>query len=215
MKVTDDMRILAAMRKGFGLLFEREGSRWPRWDGCRLVRADDAGERFVSKSAFHRTCEAGLIDSDDDTIYGIDLDYTRLYRLTEAGSIAAAKVELSLEDALRQPPKTTKEERARNRIRAGARKTLKQLVEGNLLLRSCFRHGETVFWAGVRKDGGHQWRQPHFDVSFVAALAPYLETFDDGNPRRRWDPSEPSDMQPNRAGFEAIWNRKALKLQES
>lgn len=209
MRITDDMRILAAMREGFGLLHEHEGFRW-RWDGYRLVHPDGTRARFVSGKAFWRAREAELIDSDDDRMYGIDIDFVRLYRLTEAGQAAAAKVELSLDDALREPKNTTKEERERNRIRAGARKTLKTLVEGGKRLQSCFRHGETAFWIIVPNNGG--WGRHYVDVDVVAALAPYLESCEDHNPRRRWEPGEPKDLQPNAAGVAAIKGRKPLNL---
>ena len=210
MKITDDMRILACMREGFGLEYERQGSRWPKWDGYRLIGPDGAGDRYVSGAAFWRARDAGLIVTDDNRGYSLYDDYTSMYRLTEAGQAAAAGVALSIEDALRRPVETTKEERERNRIRAGARKTLKTLVEGGKRLQSCFRHGETCFWIIVPNNGG--WGRHYVKIDVVAALAPYLESCEDPNPLRRWDPGEPKDLQPNAAGIEAIKERKPLNL---
>lgn len=217
--LTDDVRILVALREGLDVRDAyKRGYGWsnpPEYLRCIQDPTDKERWRWISSSAIDRAHRAGLIEVTSDQrrhgepgYDGYD-GHDHRYRLTEGGQAAAAALDVDIEAIIRRPALINDEDRERNRVRAGARKALKILVDEAKHLRCCWYHGGISHW-NIEPTKG--WGRNSVKAEVVVALAPYLEIREDGNRLRRWDAGKPKDLQPNRAGIDAITEGKALVL---
>jgi hypothetical protein len=148
MKITDDIRILAALRDGGSARnYYKSGYGWsnPPSYYCSVDgRDDDKRYRLVSLSSIDRCVDGGLIEVDwdlskEDRAFG-DRDFR--YKLTEAGTAAAAALGITLDQALAPPkprapkPEMSDEEKEAAKHVRYARSTLKYLAKGGRLVRA-------------------------------------------------------------------------------
>jgi hypothetical protein len=192
-KITDDVRILVALREGLEVRSAyKQGYKWhaPEYLRCIEDTNDATKTRSISASSIRRAEQAGLIGQKTDSSSIYDMHYAGYdghdirFRLTKAGRSAAAALDVSLEVVMQRPVEKPAEERERDRIRSATRKVLKILVEEDRYLTACFRHGENCFWRFQSESDFRHYRL-HVGTDVVAALAPYLETREDPNVKRR------------------------------
>ena len=152
-KVTDDIRVLVVLRDGgkvqnfyrAGFKFSRAPEYWCSVDGP----GDDKRFRLVSLSSIDRCVDAGMIEVDADRSDG-DLtgnvsswSHDLYYKLTEAGTSAAAALDDVTMDRALAPPKqkptkpemTREEKEAAKRLRY-ARQDLAYLAKGGRLVQT-------------------------------------------------------------------------------
>jgi hypothetical protein len=175
-KLTDDTRILVALRK-YAVAFHWRGTERPRFSLDRIEHPDGR-RRTVAHTACRRLFDDGLIETDGwsrPCDYG---DWSEPYRLTEAGTLAAAHLADIDDDQMFAPPKVTPPEKLeQGRNRRHAAKVIKVLTFNRGRIR-----GRRVMFPGA----GASLTTPYASSlrSFIpdavmTLLTPHLEAFVD------------------------------------
>jgi hypothetical protein len=178
MKMTDDIRILVALRDGNAVNFYWYGTERPRFS---LDRVEDTDGRW--RNVAHRACwrliDAGLIDCDHmqrPLDYG---DWSSPYRLTDAGKSAAAELGQVLDDIMFAPVKRTPPEKLdRARHLRHSKQVISALTFKGCRIRDC--QVKRVSYGGQSLQdtyfSGTRFRLPD---GVMEILHPHLEAFVD------------------------------------
>ncbi|HMJ27280.1 MAG TPA: hypothetical protein VK512_01020 [Xanthobacteraceae bacterium] len=176
-KLTDDLRILVALRSGYAVAFHWHGSQQPRFSTDRIEHPDGRW-RNVAHTAGRRLAQAGLITCEGwsrPCDYG---DWSEPYRLTEAGGLAAVGLADIQDDKMFAAVKETPPEKLdRARHLRHSKKVIRTLAFHGCRIRGkkVRRVGwddklESVYYSGCRHD---------LPDAVMAILAPHLAPFVD------------------------------------
>lgn len=215
-KLTDDLRILFALKGGYDVRrYYRAGFKFRRapeyWCAIQDVGDKDSKwHRSVSLSSIERCVDAGLIAKNDDTYdgsYGNDITH----RLTDAGQAAVdAITDISVAKAIAPPkpskpkPERTYEERQMDKKNGYVRGTLRHLVKANMrVVRTPPNARGYWSWQWYPMDETWVINRRWADCRDVFVLMPLLEEFEspvDGM----------TSLRPNAEGLEIIAKRRPL-----